>query len=90
MGQVRTILLNKSAFANNDERAEILRADLRKDKVLLVNVMSSPGAGKTSTLTSLINAIKDKVKVAVMEADIDSDVDMSTIPKCVSEFNFIV
>ena len=79
MGQVRTILLNKSAFANNDERAEILRADLRKDKVLLVNVMSSPGAGKTSTLTSLINAIKDKVKVAVMEADIDSDVDAKSI-----------
>ena len=79
MGQVRTILLNKSAFANNDERAEILRADLKKDKVLLVNVMSSPGAGKTSTLTSLINAIKDKVKVAVMEADIDSDVDAKSI-----------
>ena len=79
MGQVRTILLNKSAFANNDERAEILRADLRKDKVLLVNVMSSPGAGKTSTLTSLINDIKDIVKVAVMEADIDSDVDAKSI-----------
>ena len=81
MGQVRTILLNKSVFADNDARAEILRADLRKDGVLLVNVMSSPGAGKTSTLTSLINSIKDKVKVAVMEADIDSDVDAQSIVK---------
>ena len=81
MGQVRTILLEKSAFADNDARAEILRADLRKDGVLLVNVMSSPGAGKTSTLTSLINSIKDKVKVAVMEADIDSDVDAQSIVK---------
>ena len=75
MGQVRTILLERSAFANNDERADILREDLRKAKTMLVNVMSSPGAGKTSTLTSLINNIKDKVSVAVMEADIDSDVD---------------
>ena len=81
MGQVRTILLERSAFANNVERAEILREDLRKSKVLLVNVMSSPGAGKTSTLTSLINSIKDKVKVAVMEADIDSDVDAKSIVK---------
>jgi len=81
VGQVRTILLNKSVFADNDARAEILRADLRKDGVLLVNVMSSPGAGKTSTLTSLINSIKDKVKVAVMEADIDSDVDAQSIVK---------
>ena len=81
MGQVRTILLEKSVFADNDARAEILREDLRKDGVLLVNVMSSPGAGKTSTLTSLINSIKDKVKVAVMEADIDSDVDAQSIVK---------
>ena len=81
MGQVRTILLEKSVFADNDARANILRADLRKDKVLLVNVMSSPGAGKTSTLTSIINSIKDKVKIAVMEADIDSDVDAKSIVK---------
>ncbi len=81
MGQVRTILLEKSVFADNDARADILRADLRKDKVLLVNVMSSPGAGKTSTLTSIINSIKDKVKIAVMEADIDSDVDAKSIVK---------
>ncbi len=81
MGQIRTILLERSAFADNDSRAEILRKDLHNNKVMLVNVMSSPGAGKTSTLTSLINSIKDKVSVAVMEADIDSDVDAKSIVK---------
>ena len=81
MGQVRTILLERSVFADNDSRANILRSDLANDGVMLVNVMSSPGAGKTSTLTSLINSIKDKVKIAVMEADIDSDVDAKSIVK---------
>ena len=81
MGHVRTILLERSAFADNDARADMLREDLRANGVVLVNVMSSPGAGKTSTLTSLINSIKDKVKVAVMEADIDSDVDAKSIVK---------
>lgn len=81
MGQVRTILLERSVFEDNDTRAIELRADLSRDGVMLVNVMSSPGAGKTSTLTSLINNIKDKLKIAVMEADIDSDVDANTIVK---------
>ena len=81
MGQVRTILLERSVFADNDARAQGLRDELKHNGVMLVNVMSSPGAGKTSTLTSLINNIKDKVKVAVMEADIDSDVDANTIVK---------
>lgn len=81
MGQVRTILLERSVFEDNDARANMLRADLSRDGVMLVNVMSSPGAGKTSTLTSLINNIKDKLKIAVMEADIDSDVDAKSIVK---------
>lgn len=81
MGQVRTILLERSVFEDNDARANLLRADLSRDGVMLVNVMSSPGAGKTSTLTSLINNIKDKLKIAVMEADIDSDVDAKSIVK---------
>ena len=81
MGQVRTILLERSAFADNDARARMLREDLHHAKTMLVNVMSSPGAGKTSTLTSLINSLKDKLKIAVMEADIDSDVDANTIVK---------
>ena len=79
--KVRTILLEKSAFADNDAEADLLRQKLKADGVFLVNVMSSPGAGKTSTLTSLINRLKLSYKVAVMEADIDSDVDAKSIAK---------
>ena len=75
MAEVRTILLHRSVYADNDEEADLLRAYLKDRGVFVVNLMSSPGAGKTTTLTALINAIKDKVRVGVMEADIDSDVD---------------
>ncbi len=75
MEKVRTILLHRSAYADNDLEADKLRAYLKEKGVFVVNLMSSPGAGKTTTLTKLINMIKDKVKVGVMEADIDSDVD---------------
>lgn len=79
--KVRTILLEKSAFADNDAEADLLRRKLKEEGLFLVNVMSSPGAGKTSTLTSLINRLKESYKVAVMEADIDSDVDAKSIAK---------
>ncbi len=75
MAEVRTILLHRSVYADNDMEADLLRAYLKDRGVFVVNLMSSPGAGKTTTLTALINAIKDKVRVGVMEADIDSDVD---------------
>ena len=75
MSEVKTILLNRSVYANNDEEADSLRLHLKDKGVFLVNVMSSPGAGKTTTLVKLINSIKDKLRVGVMEADIDSDVD---------------
>ena len=75
MEKVRTILLNRSIYADNDLEADNLRAYLKEKGVFVVNIMSSPGAGKTTTLTKVINLIKDKVKVGVMEADIDSDVD---------------
>ena len=73
--KVRTILLHRSVYADNDLEADALRAYLKEKGVYVVNLMSSPGSGKTTTLTSLINLIKDKVRVGVMEADIDSDVD---------------
>jgi len=72
---VRTIQLSKSVFADNDQQAERLRAYLRGQGVLLVNVMSSPGAGKTTTLIALIHALAKHCRIGVMEADIDSNVD---------------
>ena len=75
MEKVRTILLHRSVYADNDAEADALRAYLKDRGVFVVNLMSSPGAGKTTTLTALINLIKDKVRIGVMEADIDSDVD---------------
>ena len=75
MNEVRTILLNRSAYADNDAEADALRDYLKDKGVFLVNVMSSPGAGKTTTLINLINRLKDKLRIGVMEADIDSDVD---------------
>ena len=75
MEKVRTILLHRSVYADNDAEADALRLYLKDKGVFLVNIMSSPGSGKTTTLTKLINLIKDKLRVGVMEADIDSDVD---------------
>jgi hydrogenase nickel incorporation protein HypB len=73
--QVKTILLKKSVFENNDRQADLLREKLKQKGVFLVNVMSSPGAGKTTTLINLINRLSPFFKIGVMEADIDSDVD---------------
>ena len=75
MEKVKTILLHRSAYADNDLEADALRSYLKDKGVFVVNVMSSPGAGKTTTLTALINKLKDQFKIGVMEADIDSDVD---------------
>ena len=75
MEKVKVIEIKKSIFEENGREADQLRAELKKKGVFLLNLMSSPGSGKTTTLIATINAIKDKIKVAVMEADIDSDVD---------------
>ncbi len=79
MNNVRVIEVKRSVFESNDERAALLRDDLKKDKTFLLNLMSSPGAGKTTTLTKTIAELKDRIKIGVMEADIDSDVDAKTI-----------
>ncbi len=79
--KVRIIEIKKSVFAANEKTADELRAELKEKGVFLLNVMSSPGSGKTTTLVELINALKDKIKIAVMEADIDSDVDALTVAK---------
>lgn len=79
MDEVRVIEIKKSIFEDNDRDADNLRADLKKEGVFLLNLMSSPGSGKTTTLIKTINMIKDHLNVAVMEADIDSDVDAKKI-----------
>ncbi len=75
MQQIKVIELNKGVLEDNDREADFLRARLKQKGTFLINVMSSPGAGKTTTLIALINALKDKFRIGVMEADIDSDVD---------------
>ncbi len=75
MDEVKVIEIKKSVFADNDKDADLLRKELKDSGVYLLNLMSSPGSGKTTTLIKTINLIKDKIRVAVMEADIDSDVD---------------
>jgi hydrogenase nickel incorporation protein HypB len=75
MNDVKVIEIKKSIFADNVKDADALRAELKGKGVFLLNLMSSPGSGKTSTLIRTINLLKDKIRIAVMEADIDSDVD---------------
>lgn len=81
MDEVRILEIKQSVFKNNDEQADKLRRELKEKGVFLLNLMSSPGAGKTTTLKATIAALKDKVKIGVMEADIDSDVDAKRIAK---------
>ena len=75
MTPVKVIEIKKSVFAENEKDADALRAELKRRGVFLLNLMSSPGSGKTTTLIRTINLLKDKLRMAVMEADIDSDVD---------------
>lgn len=79
MKDFKVIEIKESVFADNDRDAELLRGELKEKGVFLLNLMSSPGAGKTITLMKTIDALRDKVKIGVMEADIDSDVDSRTI-----------
>ena len=76
---VRILEVKQSVFANNDAQADKLRAELKEKGIYLLNLMSSPGSGKTTTLTRLIELLKEDLKIGVMEADIDSDVDAKTI-----------
>ena len=71
--------IKQRVFADNDLEADKVRTELKKDKTFLLNLMSSPGAGKTTTLTKTIDAMKHDFRIGVMEADIDSAVDVDTI-----------
>ena len=79
MAEIRVIEVKESVFANNDARAQLLREELKQKKTFLLNLMSSPGSGKTTTLLRTIERLQDKLRIGVMEADIDSSVDAHTI-----------
>ncbi len=79
MDEFKVIEIKKSVFENNDREADRLRTQLKEQKTFLLNLMSSPGSGKTTTLKATISRLKDEMKIGVMEADIDSDVDAKTI-----------
>ncbi len=79
MDAFRVIEVKRSVFEDNDARAQALRETLKQEKTYLLNLMSSPGSGKTTTLSRTIEGLKDTLSMAVMEADIDSDVDAKTV-----------
>lgn len=81
MNPYRVIEVKQSIFADNDQDAQRLRQEMKKEKTFLMNLMSSPGSGKTTTLLRTIEALKDQLSIGVMEADIDSDVDAGTISR---------
>lgn len=75
MDAYKVLKIKQSIFENNDKQAELLRLELKKNNTFLLNLMSSPGSGKTTTVIRTIEALKDEMNIGVMEADIDSDVD---------------
>ena len=79
MDKFKVLEIKKSVFSGNEKRADELRKQLKEKKLFLLNLMSSPGSGKTTTLTGTIKALKGELRIGVMEADIDSDVDAKTI-----------
>lgn len=76
---MRIIELKETVTASNDRDAEVLRGELKEKGTLLINLMASPGAGKTTLLERTIRDMQDRYKIAVMEADVDSDVDARRI-----------
>lgn len=79
MDPVKIIEIKQSVFADNDAQAERLRKELKSRKTFLLNLMSSPGSGKTTTLLRTVNGLKERLRIGVMEADIDSAVDAETM-----------
>ena len=79
MSEFKVIEIKKNILEDNDREADVLRSELKADRTFLLNLMSSPGSGKTTTLVRTIGALKDEMRIGVMEADIDSDVDALAI-----------
>lgn len=81
MDSFQVIEIKKRVFEDNDRQAALLRTEMIEEKTFLLNLMSSPGSGKTTTLLRTIEALKDEMRIGILEADIDSDVDANTIAK---------
>lgn len=81
MDNYKIIEIKQSVFEDNDKQASLLREELKENKTFLLNLMSSPGSGKTTTVLRIINELKGEMKIGVLEADIDSDVDANTVSK---------
>lgn len=79
MEKIRVIEIQKRVFENNDKEAELIRQHLKREKTFMMNLMSSPGSGKTTMLVETIKRLKEKLKIGIIEADIDSEVDALTI-----------
>lgn len=79
MESFKVIEIKASVFEDNNHQADMLRADLTRSKTFLLNLMSSPGSGKTTTVVRTIEALKNEMQIGVVEADIDSDVDAVTV-----------
>ena len=79
MNDIRVIEVKENILADNDKEAQILRDKLKLKKTFLMNLMSSPGSGKTTTLVRTVEQLKDKINIGIMEADVDSDVDAKTM-----------
>jgi len=81
MDSFTVIEIKASIFEDNNRQADTIRADLKQSKTFLLNLMSSPGSGKTTTVVRTIEALKDEMKIGVVEADVDSDVDAVTVSR---------
>ena len=81
MEKYKVIEIKKNVFESNDREAQSLRDGLKREGVFLLNLMSSPGSGKTSTVLQTIRLLKEKLRIGVLEADLDSDVDADTVHK---------
>lgn len=81
MDTYKVLEIKQSVFEDNDRQADLLREELKKGKTFLLNLMSSPGSGKTTTVLKTISALKDEMSIGVLEADIDSEVDADTVSK---------
>jgi hydrogenase nickel incorporation protein HypB len=81
MDTYKILEIKQSVFEDNNQQAALLREELKKDKTFLLNLMSSPGSGKTTTVLRTIEALKNEMSIGVLEADIDSDVDAHTVSK---------